>query len=143
MGEANRVSTWVEFLLPTTAGALAWYDHPFFGKYPAITRNHYGKGTVTYEGTMLSDQIQERVVRQILRAAGLEGPDQQLPAPVRTQQGINAQGRTLRYLMNFSGTPQTFDYPYAGGTDILTGRPVAKAHSVVMPPWDLVIVKED
>jgi beta-galactosidase len=143
VGEANRVSTWVEFLLPTTAGALAWYDHPFFGKYPAITRNHYGKGTVTYEGTMLSDQIQEMVVRQILRAAGLEGPDQQLPAPVRTQQGINAQGRTLRYLMNFSGTPQTFDYPYAGGTDILTGRPVAKAHSVVMPPWDLVIVKED
>ena len=142
-GEANTASVWAEFLVPDTAEGLAWYDHAFFGKYPAITRNKFGKGTVTYEGTMLSDQIQERIVREILRAAGLEGPDQQLPSPIRTQQGVNAQGKTLRYWMNFSGSPQTFNYPYAGGTDVLSGKPVAKAQSLTLPPWDLIIVKED
>jgi beta-galactosidase len=142
-GEANKASVWAEFLMPETAQALAWYDDAFFGKYPAITRNRHGKGTVTYEGTMLSDQIQERVVREILSAAGLVGPDQQLPSPVRTQQGVNSQGKTLRYWMNFSGTPQTFNYPYAGGTDILSGKTVAKAQSLTLPPWDLIIVKED
>ena len=59
------------------------------------------------------------------------------------RQGVNAQGKTLRYWMNFSGSPQTFSYPYAGGTDILSGRPVAKAQSLTLPPWDLIIVKED
>ena len=28
-----------------SAKALAYYDHPFFGKYPAITRNEFGKGS--------------------------------------------------------------------------------------------------
>jgi beta-galactosidase len=35
----------------------------FFGKWPAITRNEYGAGTLTYEGTYLSDELQRRVVQ--------------------------------------------------------------------------------
>jgi beta-galactosidase len=48
VGEKNKVSVWAEFLLPEGAKPLAYYDHPFFGKYPAITRNAFGKGTFTY-----------------------------------------------------------------------------------------------
>jgi beta-galactosidase len=40
--------------MPDTAKPLASYDHPFFGKYPAITRNRFGKGTLTYEGSRIS-----------------------------------------------------------------------------------------
>lgn len=40
----NTVSDWAELILPETAKALAYYDHSFYGKYPAITINHYGKG---------------------------------------------------------------------------------------------------
>ena len=32
-------------ILPETATPLAFYDHPFFGRYPAMTRNDFGKGT--------------------------------------------------------------------------------------------------
>jgi beta-galactosidase len=45
-GEDSQVSKWAEMLL-RGAQALAFYDHPFFGKYPTITRNQPGKGTLT------------------------------------------------------------------------------------------------
>jgi beta-galactosidase len=45
-GEKNRVSYWAEFLIPEHAKPLAWYDHPFFGKWPAITENQFGTGTL-------------------------------------------------------------------------------------------------
>src|SRR5581483_4526485 len=50
-GQDNQVSYWAEFLMPEHAKAVAMYDHPFFGKWPAITENEYGKGTLLYEGT--------------------------------------------------------------------------------------------
>ena len=53
--------------MPDTAKALAYYDHPFFGKWPAVTRNPFGKGTLTYEGTYLSDALQEKVLAEVAR----------------------------------------------------------------------------
>ena len=44
--------------MPEHAKAIAFYDHPFFGKWPAITENSFGSGTLLYEGTYLSDALQ-------------------------------------------------------------------------------------
>ena len=116
----NKVSEWAEMLITDTAKPLAYYDQPFFAKYPAITRNSFGKGTLTYEGTVLSDKLQERVLLEVLERAGLTGPDQSLPATVRVKHGQNRRGRTLHYYLNYSIDSQTFDYPYAAGTELLT-----------------------
>jgi beta-galactosidase len=87
-------------LITDTAKPLAYYDQPFFAKYPAITRNSFGKGTLTYEGTVLSDKLQERVLLDVLERAGLTGPDQSLPATVRVKHGQNRRGKTLHYYLN-------------------------------------------
>jgi beta-galactosidase len=142
VGEGNKVSVWAEMLMPETATPAAFYDHPFFGKYPAITRNKIGQGTVTYEGTVLSDQLQERVLTEVLQPAGLTGPDQKLPAPVRVQHGVGNSGKSIHYYLNYSGQPQSFSYPYAGGTDLLTRKAVEKAQNLTLAPWDLAIVEE-
>ena len=47
----NQVSYWAEFLIPEHAKPIAYYDHPFFGRWPAITENEFGSGTLLYEGT--------------------------------------------------------------------------------------------
>lgn len=44
MDKDNTLSEWAELIIPETAQPLAYYDHPFYGKYPAITSNRYGKG---------------------------------------------------------------------------------------------------
>ncbi|HVE68810.1 MAG TPA: beta-galactosidase, partial [Solirubrobacteraceae bacterium] len=141
-GDGNSVGAWAEFIVPESAEPLAFYDHPFYGRYPAVTRNKYGRGTLTYEGTFLSDRLQEKVLLDVLTLAGLSGPDQQTPAPVRVKHGTNAAGRRLHYYLNYSGQGQTFTYPYADGTDLLTRAPVARGGAVAVGPWDLVIVEE-
>ena len=92
-GADNRVSDWAEMLILEGAQPLAYYDHPFFGKYPAITRNHFGEGTLTYEGTVLSQKLQEKVLLDVLKLAGLSGPDQQLPAAGAGQTWRKPQGQ--------------------------------------------------
>ena len=61
-------------LIPDVAQALAYYDPPFFGTYPAITQGIFGKGRLTYEGTLLSDKLQCSVLRSLLQEARLMGP---------------------------------------------------------------------
>jgi beta-galactosidase len=141
-GDENEVSDWAEFLRPTTAKALAYYDHPFFGRWPAITSNHFGSGTLTYEGTVLSDKLQSAVVLEELRDAGLAGPDQSLPASVRVKHGVGRDGRQLHYFLNYSSSPATVTYSYAAGRDLLGDRSIAQGQQAVIGPWDLMIVQE-
>ena len=138
----GTVSTWAEFLIPDSATPLAYYDHPFFGKWPALTRNKFGSGTVTYEGTFPSDDMQVRIVREVLGLAGLTGPDQELPPKVRVKHGVGNSGKNIHYYLNYSGEKQSFRYPYAAGTDVLTAKTVDKSQSVDLAPWDLAIIEE-
>ncbi len=139
---ANLVSYWAEFLIPEHAKAIAYYDHPFFGKWPAITENEYGAGTLLYEGTYLSDQLQTAVLHRTLDKLGLTGPDQQLPAGVHVQHGINRFSKQLHYYFNYGSTEAKLRYTYAAGTNLLDGKSVDKSVSLILAPWDLAIIEE-
>ena len=141
-GADNRVSDWTEMLILEGAQPLAYYDHPFFGKYPAITRNRFGEGTLTYEGSVLSQKLQEKVLLDVLKLAGLSGPDQQLPQPVRVKHGVNRKGSTIHFYLNYSSETQTFVYPYSAGQELLGQTALARSQSIILKPWDLAVVEE-
>lgn len=141
-GDDNKVEYWAEFLQLDTAKALATYDHPFFGRWPAITENSFGKGNVVYEGTYLSDKLQAEVVRGFLSDLGMIGSDQKLPASVHAQSATNSQNRQLHFYFNYSGDPKSFAYSHRAGADLLTGREIAANQSITVAPWDLVIMEE-
>lgn len=141
-GAENKVSEWAEMLVLDTAKPLAYYDHPFFGKYPAITRNSFGKGTLTYEGTVLSDKLQEKVLLDVLKLAGLDGPDQKLPTVVHVKHGVSRSGKTIHYYFNYSSDLQKFVYSYGGGSDLLLQSAVLPQQTITLNPWDLAIVEE-
>ena len=142
-GDDNKVRHWAEFLQLDTAKALAWYDHPFFGRWPAITANQFGAGKAVYEGTYLSDKLQKAVLQSVLQEKGLIGPDQQLPSHIQARTGVNRFGKTIRYYFNYSGNPATFTYRHKTGTDLLTSRAVKGDETVTLAPWDLAIVEEN
>jgi beta-galactosidase len=142
VGEENRVTDWAEMISLDSAQALAYYDHPFFGKYPAITRNSYGKGSLTYEGTVLSDALQTKVLLDVLQRTGIVRPDQNLPGSVRTKHGTNRNGKMVHYFLNYSSQEQTFNYTYAAGTELLTEAAVGKSQQMSVKPWDLILVEE-
>jgi beta-galactosidase len=142
VGKGNAVSLWAECLVTETARPLAFYDHPVFGAYPAVTRNAFGKGVLFYEGTFLSDALQEKVVAAALAEAAVEPAGASLPAGVKVKRAVLADGAAVQAYLNFSGATKEFVYRGPSGTDLLTGRPVVGSGKVVLGPWDLVIVCE-
>ena len=138
----NQVSHWAEFLMPEHAKALATYDHPFFGQWPAIVENEFGAGTLLYEGTYLSDALQTAVLKREVEKLELDGPDQRLPAAVHVQHGINRFGKRLHYFFNYSSSEVKLAYSYGVGTNLLDSKTVAKAAELTLAPWDLAIIEE-
>ena len=143
VGEDNRVSQWAEFLDLTTARPLATYDHPFFGRWPAITENQFGRGTLIYEGTALSDGLQQAVVQHALQASGIPFDPEAFHSTVRVKRGINSRGKAITYLLNYSSTIANAKYAGPAAHDLLTGKPVAAGQPISIRPWDLVIAESD
>lgn len=141
-GADNQVKHWAEFLQLDTAKAVAWYDHSFFGRWPAITSNQFGAGKVVYQGTYLSDKLQKAVLQSSLRELGMVDAEP-LPAAVRTRSGTNGFKRAVHYYFNYSGTEVGFNYPRKAGTELLAGRRVAAADKLTLGPWEVAIVEED
>jgi beta-galactosidase len=141
-GENNYVEQWAEFLVPKTAKALAYYDHPFFGKYPAITRNDAGKGSVTYFGTVTSDPIIKSILRSIADERKITGPDQLLPDKIKVKHGTGNNGKKLHFYYNFSDKEESFTYAYEKGVNILNDQATDKNGSLKLGPWGVAIVEE-
>jgi beta-galactosidase len=140
--EANVVSTWADMILLDTARSLASYDHPFFGRYPALTRNAFGKGSVTYQGTILSDALQEKVMADVLTRAGVNAADAALPAKVRARQVVSREGKPIHFYLNYSGETQSFEYAHGASTDLLSDKPVGAKQKITLGPWDVAVVRE-
>jgi beta-galactosidase len=141
LGESNTASVWAEMILPESAQTLLSYDHPFFGQFPAVTLNRHGKGTLVYEGTYPSNNLQRALVRDALQRAGLTSPDQQLPPAIKVRHGV-ASGRTLHYYLNVSAAAAEFTYPHTSGADLLTNKPLARNATLRLDPWGVAIIQE-
>jgi beta-galactosidase len=139
----NTVSEWAELILPESANALAYYDHPFYGKYPAITSNAFGKGTLVYEGCRPSDMLQEKILLAAMQRAGIKGSDQSIHWPLITKQGTNDFGKKVHFYYNYSSQASTVPYAYADGKELTATRKVKKNESLSLPPWGVQIVEEN
>jgi beta-galactosidase len=142
-GEQNRVSQWAEFLQLTTARALATYDHPFFGRWPAITENNYGKGTLLYEGTALSDALQQAVVQHALESSGIAFDAEAAHSPIRVKRGVSPSGKTIIYLLNYSSSSAEVKYTGPAAHDVLSGKTLSTGQTLSLQPWDLAIAESD
>lgn len=140
--ESSGVHTWMELITPTTAKVLAYYDHPYWSRYAAVTCNRYGEGTATYIGCMTSGSALSKVLKQVLKEAGLRGADQELEFPLIVKSGINRQGRTVRYYLNYSNKPVDFVYKHGAGQELLHDVPVAAGQLLELAPWGVKIVME-
>ena len=138
----NRAKDWAEFIIPETAKQIAVYEDPFFGRYPAITENKFGKGSFIYEGSLLTDEIQSKIVSDKASEIGLIDKDTHLSYPLVMKYGTNDLGKTIRYFLNYSGTEKSFSYFFDRGTDLLTGKTLKKGDNITLKPWDILILEE-
>ena len=138
----NRVQYWAEFLKPEHAKPLAFYNDVFLGRYPAITLNRFGAGTLTYEGTWLSAELQRAVVKQVLERARIPLPDIALPPAVKVHHALDTSGHTLHFYFNYSSHTETVRYTYPTGSDLLADSSVFSGKVLKLPPWGLAVIKQ-
>ncbi|MDR6945221.1 beta-galactosidase [Mucilaginibacter pocheonensis] len=139
--EDKKINIWMELITPTTAKVLAYYDHPVWGKYAAITENSYGKGLATYIGCLPTSAVTDKILADAIKKAGLWGADQEIAFPVITKSGVNKSGKTVHYYFNYSGNETTISYPYANGKELLSGNSIAAKSSLQLAPWGMKIIE--
>jgi beta-galactosidase len=140
--EKSIARDWIEFLIPETAKSLAVYDNPFFGKYPAVTENKFGKGSLIYEGCLLTDEVQAKIVANKALEIGLLKKGEEINYPIVVKSGINDQGNTIRFYLNYSATEQSVTNNQGKGVDLLNNRTIKNGDHFVLNPWDLLIIEE-
>lgn len=143
VGKDNKAEKFMELITPTTAKVLAWYDHPAWGTYAAVTQNKYGKGTATYIGFGTNDALNDKILETAVKEAGLWGKDQQLHFPLITKTGTNAKGKTLHYYFNYSPTAKTFAYPHKKGTELVSGNNINANNNLTLQGWGFQVIRED
>ncbi|BCZ46023.1 beta-galactosidase [Clostridium gelidum] len=141
--EENEVSHWMELLKITTAETIAYYDHPNWGKYSAITKNHYGEGIATYIGCFANKAILKEVLIEVLKEANLFGQEQQYNFPIIIKSGYNSENKKIVYYFNYSCEKKEIEYSHNEGIELTKNQPIKKGEKVVLKPWGLIIVEEN
>ncbi|MET8540624.1 beta-galactosidase [Kitasatospora sp. NPDC004799] len=116
-GDATA-TRWVEGLNAVDATVLAGYDHPHFGRWPAVTTRRHGTGRVTCVGTVPGRGLARALARWLAPVPVHGWPD--LPEPVTAATGTSADGRRVHVVHNWGRRPCEVRTP-EGLTDVLAG----------------------
>ena len=136
----NQISEWYEFIIPETAKPLAYADHPFYGQWPVITENSYGKGKLIYIGAYPSQELLEKIVLQTAREAGLTAKENDYRFPIIFRTGKNQSGKTIHYIFNFSSEIKTIQNPYIAAKNLFSSEKAGA--QITLQAWDVAILEE-
>jgi len=142
LSNKKPISDWYEFLILESAKPLATADHPFFGQWPVITENAYGKGNLFYIGTYPSLELLEKVIRLAAEKAGMITAENDYQFPVIFRSGKNQSGKQIHYVFNYSAQDKEIRYPFPSGKDLLSGKNINNGQTLSLKPWDVIIVEE-
>lgn len=137
----GQISDWYEFLIPETAKPLAYAAHPFFGKWPVITENKYGKGSLTYIGTYPSQELLNAIVKKTAVESGVI-PQDNYSFPIILRSGINQSGKNIHYVFNYSAEAKELKSVYPDAKELITNKAVKSGENVTVGPWDVLVLEE-
>ncbi|MER5639144.1 beta-galactosidase trimerization domain-containing protein [Kitasatospora sp. NPDC002227] len=130
----TTATRWLEGLTPTDATVPAEYDHPHFGRWPAVTTRAHGAGRVTCVGTVPGRALARALAVWLAPApvSGWHG----LPVTVTATTGTAPDGRRVHVVHNWSGQPAEAQAKVAL-TDVLTGAAVPAGGPVALGAFDV------
>ena len=133
---------WMDLVTCDTATPVATYDHPAWGRYTAVAKNHFGKGSTLYLGAFFGEELLEKILWHYLTESGCTDLNNEMPHfPVIIKRGTNDFGKEVYYYFNYSGETQTVTHWGEAGMELLTEKAVDAGEVLTIAPWDLVIVE--
>jgi beta-galactosidase len=135
--DGTVATRWVDGLSVLDADVLAAYDHPHFGRWPAITTRRHGRGRVSYVGTVPGRDL-ARALAAWLAPAPVSGW-RDLPAPVTVTTATAPAGRRVHLVHNWSWDATDVTVPVEL-TDALRGGPVPAGSRLRLGAWDVRVL---
>ena len=136
------VSDWMELLtVEEGTRVVARYHHPYWGNYAAVTFNRYGRGSASYIGCHITDEVLAEVYRYVFTHTLYEHgplPDAQFPLIIR--QGVDNQRNRIIYYFNYSDAPQTVTFTEEYGRSLLDDKSFRQGDTFTLNDWDLQIM---
>ncbi|MEU6372607.1 beta-galactosidase [Streptomyces sp. NPDC046909] len=129
-----RALHWVDGLRTRGAGELATYEHPHFGRWPAVTTHAHGAGRITYVGTVPDPAFARALLTW---AAPADDPRPDHPSVTSTT-ATARDGRRVRFLHNWSWETVSVAVP-GGVRDAVSG--VVYGDAVELGPWDVKVLQ--
>ena len=139
--DGARAGAWADGITVEGATVLAGYDHPHFGRWPALTTHPHGRGRLTWVGTLPDDAtIRALAAWAVPEPANAAWTD--LPPSVAVTGAARADGSHLHFVTNWSPDPATAAAP-TNLRDVVSDRSVASHERIELGPWDVQVLEED
>ncbi|MFJ9709155.1 beta-galactosidase [Streptomyces sp. NPDC101234] len=135
--EDATATHWADGLGVNDAEVLVTYDHPHFGRWPAVTTRRHGSGRVTCVGTVPGRDLARALAAWLAPSPAHGWRD--LPVPVTATTGTSPDGRRVHIVHNWSWEPASVPVP-AHLTDVLDGTSLAVGASLDLGPWDVRVL---
>jgi beta-galactosidase len=105
----STATQWVDGLTAIDAHTLVEYDHPHFGRWPAVTTRRHGEGRITYVGTVPGRKLARALAAWLAPTprAGWWA----LPESVTVRTGVAPDGRRVYVIHNWSWQPTRLAAP--------------------------------
>jgi beta-galactosidase len=140
--DAGAMATaWADGLVAEGATVLARYDHPFYGRWPAITTNEVASGRITYVGTLPNGPLGVSLARWIRETSLAPDPWVLKPASVSVTSGRAADGTRMWFVSNWAWDPVRVSSPVAG-RDVLSDVEFSAGIELELGSWDVRILEE-
>jgi beta-galactosidase len=136
LGDDTAATRWADGLRVDDADVLAGYEHPHFGRWPAITSKAHGEGRITYVGTVPNPALAIALFRWIAPAGWTD-----LPSSVTVTSATSADGRRLRFVHNWAWDPARIDLPI-GVHDVLADTDHGVGEKLELGAWDVRVLLE-
>jgi beta-galactosidase len=136
--EGATGTAWADALVTDGAETLIGYEHPHLGRWAAVTTHAYGRGRVTYVGT-LPDRALAVALGRWLRTSPDAWEDRSETVTVTSARNP-ADGR-LRFVSNWSWEPTSFALPVAAH-DLVSGTNLRRGEDLDLGAWGVRVLLE-
>jgi beta-galactosidase len=134
----SRATRWVDCLVSGGAKVLAEYEHPHFGRFPAVVTKAYGNGRITTVGTVPDQDLAADLVRWLVPDAAAGWGE--LPGSVTVFSATAADGGRLHVVHNWSWEPQSVAVPFAARDVLAAGD--GQVELLELGAWDVRVIQE-
>jgi beta-galactosidase len=131
LSAAAQATDWVDGLISEGAKVIVGYDHPHFGRFPAVVSTAHVRGRITTVGTVPNPDLAADLARWLAPKREVWG---ELPDSVTVSSATNARDERIHVVHNWAWEPVRLSLPRPM-TDLLTDA--SDLDQLDLGPWDV------